>query len=244
MRTQAKIFRSGITAVFVSMVATLATGCADLSNDLGDASMEAGWPVQNWDSVQGRPHVELTPVNYRHDVDFTVGSAGLSRVQENELRTFLAGLSLSANDEVMVVQPEYPNPLTKKRQEVVASFLMLNQVKAHAVVGDAAVAPAALNSIGVIVRRYTVKLPPCPDWTDAPKDSFSNRPGRNWGCSTAANLGMMVARPSDLDRGRKLGPADGEVQARAVTRYLNGKTMGLIRDAGSSDVFPAASGSE
>lgn len=244
MRTHATIFRSGFTAVFVSLAATLATGCADLSNELGDAAMEAGWPVQNWDNVQGRPHVEVTPVNYRHDVDFTAGSSGLSQSQENELRTFLAGLSLTPDDEVMVVEPEYPNPLTKKRQEVVSSFLLLNRVNPQAVVGDATVAPATLNSIGVIVRRYTVKLPPCPDWTDAPKDTFSNRPGRNWGCSTAANLGLMVARPSDLVRGRTLSPADGTVQARAVTLYRAGKTKGLIRDAGSSDVFPAASGGE
>ncbi len=101
--------------------------------------------------------------------------------------------------------------------------------------GDPSTAP---DEVGVVVERVVVTLPACPNWTEWPNNSFSNQPTSNWGCSTAVDLGMMVAEPSDLNFGRVPGPSDGTVMSSSIERYRLGKTKPMIRDAGSSDVYP------
>ncbi|QLH39882.1 MAG: hypothetical protein HWD60_14350 [Defluviicoccus sp.] len=56
--------------------------------------------------------------------------------------------------------------------------------------------------VTVLVQRTTVTLPNCPDWTGDPASNLDNRPLRNWSCSTAVNLGLMLADPNDLVHGR------------------------------------------
>jgi pilus assembly protein CpaD len=85
-----------------------------------------------------------------------------------------------------------------------------------------------------------VALPACPDWTGEPGANTDNRQLRNWSCSTAVNLGMMIADPSDLLLGRNPGYADGEYLARSVELYRKGRTRDLIRDAASGEIFPSA----
>lgn len=62
----------------------------------------------------------------------------------------------------------------------------------------------------------------------------------NWSCATAVNFGMMLADPGDLVRGRDPGPADGEAVARSIESYRKGRTKDIMRDAASSEMFPAA----
>ena len=52
-----------------------------------------------------------------------------------------------------------------------------------------------------------------------PGRNFNNQPHPNLGCSTATNLGLMVADPRDLMRGRPIGPMDGEFAAKGVFDY-------------------------
>lgn len=82
-------------------------------------------------------------------------------------------------------------------------------------------------AVQVVVRRFTVTLPACPDFTKYPGDTFDNQVHSNWGCATATNLGLMVADPGDMIEGREIGPANGEVQAEAFQRYLEGETKDL-----------------
>jgi len=44
------------------------------------------------------------------------------------------------------------------------------------------------------------------------------------------NLGLMVAEPRDLERGRALAPADGVHAAEAVARYRTGKVYELKQE--------------
>lgn len=64
---------------------------------------------------------------------------------------------------------------------------------------------------------------PCPPWSSFPTDRHSNRDSPHLGCSVAANLRAMLADPDDLERGRPLGPGDGEHAARAVDAFRQGK---------------------
>ena len=62
----------------------------------------------------------------------------------------------------------------------------------------------------------------CPQWTLFPVDRFSNADSPYLGCVSASNLRAMVANPEDLDRGRPLGPADGDRATRAIETYRAG----------------------
>lgn len=102
------------------------------------------------------------------------------------------------------------------------------------------VAPAADNP-----RRLTVVPPDC----DAaalppPRDDVGawHNPDLNLGCSSARNLGLMVARPRDLLVGRDPGPADGQRGAAAMDRYRRGQEKPLMREQAGSMAAVAPSG--
>ena len=83
------------------------------------------------------------------------------------------------------------------------------------------------GAVKVIVRRYIVTLPGCPDWTGGP-GTYTNMASRNFGCTTATNLGLMVADPQDLVVGRDPDISDGDYLATSIDRYRKGKTKQLI----------------
>lgn len=86
--------------------------------------------------------------------------------------------------------------------------------------------------VEIAAEGYEVVLPDCPRWGDPGRPDFDNRPLANLGCATATNLGLMVADPRDLVRGRALGPADGTREAEAVVRYRQDKVKQLTEDKG------------
>src|SRR5439155_58670 len=85
------------------------------------------------------------------------------------------------------------------------------------------VAPNRYDRAIVTIGRYMVTLPACPNWSQYPASDFSNAKSSNFGCTMATNLGLMVASPADLVRGRDLAAADGTPAVSAMTRYLTDK---------------------
>ena len=105
---------------------------------------------------------------------------------------------------------------------------------------DAGIAP---NHIRVVVERYVVTPPPCPNWTSPPTGDHGNQPGSNFGCADATNLSLMVADPRDLVIGRPLGPAQGDPAFAAALRYRQGKVKDPSgQSAGSAYAAPQSSG--
>lgn len=78
------------------------------------------------------------------------------------------------------------------------------------------------GSVKVVLGRYVVIPPKCPDWSKRADGDSANRPSSNFGCANTTNLGLMVANPGDLVRGRTPGPADGSVGARRYKTYREG----------------------
>lgn len=75
---------------------------------------------------------------------------------------------------------------------------------------------------------------PCPPWVLFPPDYFSNADSPYIGCSIAVNLRANVANPVDLERGRPLGPADGQRETLAVEAYQQGKIKPLPASSSTS----------
>lgn len=99
--------------------------------------------------------------------------------------------------------------------------------RAPAQAGTSDVARSRNRRVDVIVDGWTASLPDCPDWSRDPADTVLNLPLSNRGCATLTNLGLMVADPADLARGRPMGPADGIREAEAIVRYRTDKTKAL-----------------
>jgi len=72
-------------------------------------------------------------------------------------------------------------------------------------------------------------LPPeCPSWATEEADPYDNQPVPQFGCAHARNLALQVERPSELLRGRELGPAGGATAVGSMLRYNTNQTRGLI----------------
>lgn len=191
-------------------------------------------PIEDWSNVPGRREPRVTRMQFRHEVEFGFGLPGMTEDEGARLNAFVARTRLGFGDRVVVLAgvPELDDEaearrLADRRRETVAAFLTLNGVEARLPDGDFGSEVPAGDAVAVLVDRYVASLPACPDWTGKPGYNFNNQVSSNFGCATAVNLGMMVADPGDLVRGREMGPADGERTARAIERYRKGETKAL-----------------
>jgi pilus assembly protein CpaD len=221
-------------------LACAALGACQNANESTDRSL----PAENWlgPQLKAEPQVELA--EYQQDVRFAPGTASFAPGTEQALTLFLGRVGAASGDRVYVVasapepsaSPEARN-LAERRSRAVGMFLAKNRIQSEARVADVDVLPR--EGIAVVVQRTAVTLPACPNWTQMPNRNFDNQPMSNWSCATAVNFGLMLADPSDLVRGRDPGRADGEALARSVENYRKDKTKDIIRDAASSEIFPA-----
>jgi pilus assembly protein CpaD len=149
------------------------------------------------------------------ELAFPPGSARLSAAAESRLDRLVANGAIGPADRVTVTVAG-PSGLAAAREAAVARQLLRWGIVAEAQPLPAVARDRALVTIG----RYSVTLPPCPNWSQPRANDFTNAPTSNFGCATAVNLGLMVASPADLAAGETLGPAAGQPAAAAVTRYL------------------------
>jgi pilus assembly protein CpaD len=87
------------------------------------------------------------------------------------------------------------------------------------------------SGVELIVERYIVIPPSCANFSRQLGDAQQAYNSSNFGCAYEANLGMMVANPRDLIRGRERGAYDGKVLAAGVNRYENDKIKAILQVA-------------
>ena len=61
-------------------------------------------------------------------------------------------------------------------------------------------------------------LRPCPDWSRASQEDFTNRDASNFGCADAVNFHAQLAEPADAGRGRGGSAGDAAGAATAIDR--------------------------
>ena len=203
-------------------------------------------PNLGWLPAGSPKGLEVDRAEYRHAVYFDTDEAELTALEQDRLLTFLRSVAPTTTDDIRIeghaderASDLYNLELASRRIETVSGFLRdrgLERVELHASAFGEAV-PAAAGSdpdawrrnrrVELVLERYLVTLPACPDWSRRSGMDFSNQPHSNFGCATETNLGLMVAEPRDLVRGRKLGPADGIHQAEGIVRYRTGEVIEL-----------------
>ncbi len=199
----------GTSAVGMAGIAAM---CLGLSACLPPKSM--------WSENDTIKRNTVTLHHITHDVTFSADTTGLSDTQAAALDKFLANVMAGYGDEFSIETPS--NDVSGDRRMAVSSYL-----KARGLVVSGIPAayggPMASDSVRVILNRYVVTPPPCPDWRKPATTDFNNQPGSNFGCATETNLGLMVANPRDLVKGRDIGPADAENAAKSVQNYREDK---------------------
>jgi pilus biogenesis lipoprotein CpaD len=199
-----------------------------------------------WIEASSPKQLEVDLAEYRHSVYFPTDRATIPASERARLLSFLETVRPAGRDSIRLeghaderATELYNLELAASRNESVEVLLEevgFGDLQITAVAfGEAVPAvpstgPAAwrLNRrVELVLERYLVTLPACPDWSRESGTDFSNQPHSNFGCANQTNLGLMVADPKDLVLGRKLAPADGVQQAEGIVRYRTGKVVEL-----------------
>ncbi len=246
--------------LITSMVggALMVSGCAETATGvvLGTSAYYAVYPdelpLEDFSDVPEAREPRADLVQYSHDVAFAAGEARLTNSQRQRLDTFLARLEGGYGDRFYVVagrgrrgEPKQAAArLAERRHQTVMAFLELRRLRVLPLRIEFGIDAPFGETVKVIVRRYVVTLPECPDWTGRPGISYANTPSSNFGCATAVNLGLMVADPGDIVAGRHPGLMDGEFVARSIERYRKGETTPLNAEDSSTAQIETTGGGD
>jgi len=166
--------------------------------------------------------VKVDWVRFDHRVMFGQNGRGVTDQERARIDEFLDRVEPRYGDQILVGTGAGAGEgeIAVERVAAVAEYLRALGLK----VGPMPAAAQARwdGAVRVMVGRYVVTPPNCPDWTKSASYDPNNYVSSNFGCATATNLGLMVADPGDLVRGRDMGPADGAYSARMIKTYREG----------------------
>ena len=194
------------------------------------------WPSPNAQKVNTVEWIVLS-----HEVQFVPGTPMVEAGEHQRLANFLR--SVEADDAARLFidadRPNVRNGLAARREATTHAHLARLGFATERLPADPEREKAAgprtdPDSVSVIVGRYVVTLPDCPDMRKPGIGDYTNLPSTNFGCATATTLGLMVADPRDLVRGSAMGPADGARAARSVRAYRAGLLPAPRRTTGAA----------
>jgi pilus assembly protein CpaD len=182
--------------------------------------------VAEWSTVEAPKNVRVDWVRFDHSVAFNGRANGVSEPERRKLAEFVAAVAPRYGDQVVIgtgaAVPAANETAARERVSKVAEQLRSMGLR-PVLVANEPNGPAWDGNVQLLVGRYVVTPPRCPDWTKMGKGDPSNRPTSNFGCASATNFGLMVANPGDIVRGRTMGPADGEAASRSIREYRKGE---------------------
>jgi len=205
----------------------------------GSTEMNA---ATGWLPASSPKALEVDQAQYRHTVYFATDRDELAGGEQDRLIAFLRAVRPSNDDNIRVeghaderASDLYNLDLAARRMETVKDFLNDHGVnrlelqassfgeQAPAAEGKSESAWQQNRRVEIVLERYLVTPPACPDWSRQTGLDYANNMHSNFGCATQTNLGLMIANPRDLVRGRDLDPADGMHQAEGIVRYREGE---------------------
>ena len=171
----------------------------------------------------------------RREVAFVAGSAALAPSEIRKINDWVLSGSIRPADRVTIAAGG-PPALAQARAAAISQALLRWNVVATAQPLPGVAANRAVVDIG----RYAVTLPDCPNWSQSLQWEFTNAYTSNYGCADATNLGLMVASPGDLVRGREFAGIDAVPAIGAVDLYLIDKIK--VPPSPTASPFAAPSG--
>lgn len=164
-------------------------------------------------------------ITFSHKVNFASGGTALTNGERARFEHFLSEIAVGFADQVSLAIPGAAGSgaqTAERRIGSIGDYLKTRAIRSNLAPENAR--GAWDGSVIVTVGRYVATPPPCPNWEKPPGYDFTNTEMSNLGCASTTNLGLMIADPGDLVRARRLGPADGTMQARGVETLREGKS--------------------
>jgi pilus assembly protein CpaD len=171
----------------------------------------------------------------RREITFAAGSAALAPNEIRKINDWVLSGSIRPADHVAIAAGG-PSALARARTSAIAGALLRWGIVAT----PEPYPDVAANRAVVDVGRYAVTLPDCPNWSQSLEWEFTNAFTSNYGCDDATNLGLMVASPGDLVRGREFTRADAVPAIGAINLYLTDKVK--VPPEPTASPFAAPSG--
>jgi len=173
----------------------------------------------NWQQMPAKVVSQVEPITFVHTANFDPGETGLNETELDRLLTFLQGSGVHQGARIEIDGPRggggYFDPVTAARVAEIEAKLSAIGLRSEIPVRPTTSLLRPNGAIAISVTRAVAVLPDC----GAPQPDPAMRPAYNLGCSNTAALGMMVANPLDLERGRNEGAADGERAAKVIELY-------------------------
>lgn len=192
------------TIFALAVVGLLGTACSTMP----ESYKSTGMPVHK---------NQVDVISFTHGVNFSEGSSALSDAEKTGLDNFIYSQGLGYGDQ-LVLDFATGDTAWGAKMSAVNNFLKTRGfwVKYATQSGSS----SNVNAAVLMVNRYSVTPPDCQAISE---ESFV--PGEMWvnktfGCTTALNLGLMVANPQDLIEGQPdtLPTAWGAVRALQIYR--------------------------
>lgn len=158
-----------------------------------------------------------------HMLHFPAGSA---RLTEDSVVALAAGLKSFSPDAVETVQVQMKkSSMRTQRQQQIARLLTRMGYDKHAILFEPS-DTLARDEARLDVSYAAVVGPRCPDWRTSSVTTYSNTQQGGWSCATKTNLGLMVADPRDLERGRANVHPDADRNSAVLMQYHKNETIG------------------
>lgn len=171
--------------------------------------------------------IAMTQSFFDHEVRFLAGRADLASGEAARLAEFLSATGAVRGDELVVSPAAKTDPtLTTRRLARLKALLLVAPDRGPKPLAPEAATPPVpagpTEPVMILLIHHSPVPPQCPDWSVGSIGGSDNTLSSNFGCANAVNLGLMIADPRDLVRGREAGGSDGERAAKAIERYRRG----------------------
>jgi len=181
-------------------------------------------PDTEWSNVEAPREVRVDYDRLTHATGFAPGTAAVSRIEQADLAQFLRAAEVRSGDPIYL-EAAASDRLAARRIGSLARQLTHQGYEVASLPPSRDAVPA--NHLLVVVERYVVTPPACPNFTKSPGSDHENAVSSNFGCATQTNLSLMVANPRDLVIGRDPGLAPGDPAVLPIQRFRVGKTAPL-----------------
>ncbi len=175
--------------------------------------------TSEWTPAEAPKAPRVDYVRLQHEAVFKPASPDFANGEASSLTSFLSEAGVTAEDHVYF-EAASDDQLSLSRIGRLAKVMERQGVGAQTLPPAAGLAP---DRVRVVVERYVVTPPNCPNWTGPAVGDHANQTSSNFGCSDATNFSLMVADPRDLVIGRTPDPAQGDAALAAATRYREGR---------------------
>lgn len=182
--------------------------------------------MSHWSPEQNVKRNDVRWITFQHHVSFAHKGTKLDEAERARLQHFLNRHEAGYGDRILFgsrgIRATGTDVRRASRREAAVAAELRRLELPTGLLPETPTGETWDGRIKIVLGRYIVIPPDCPDWTKRADGDSANRRSSNFGCASAVNLGLMVADPGDLVRGRSAGPADGATGARRYKSYREG----------------------